>query len=89
MSRVMCLALALASLTVPRGLQRFKHHMADLRHWLQKKRKFNHPRLLAKTTCIAGACLLTSARAFTSTYAKARILCQVCGMTLLTRFYGA
>lgn len=47
MSRVMCLALALASLTVPRGLQRFKHHMADLRHWLQKKRKFNHPRLLA------------------------------------------
>lgn len=39
MSRVMCLALALASLTVPRGLQRFKHHMADLRHWLQKKKE--------------------------------------------------
>ena len=35
----MCLALALASLTVPRGLQRFKHHMADLRHWLQKKKE--------------------------------------------------
>ena len=61
MSRVMCLALALASLTVPRGLQRFKHHMADLRHWLQKKKKKGNSTILGflprPPASLARACL--------------------------------